>query len=335
MPDSVPAAYLDHGVLDLMTKGDPHGVEALLQRAHLTPVFSDENLAEIRRSTGYELKFLDLLEQIGAKYLVPILDNRFRHTGTAEIRPVNPLTAYKAYVDNADSSPHFQFGPSGMLQKFYGSRQDQSFREIFSGGADELRQLLKKLEEQLIAVPGLDDATRASVAQAISTLPDAVEKQYSSLSAELDALPGTAVRLFEEATGLGPKVFKNVQPPEIVRKIWGHVETSPTLKGIQLDLETFFGIKPQPYEADADRERTTPEKVNAVYHQLNFLGYYRDSKMATPRRFVASFSDMTHAGLASFCHLLICRDEDLVKKTAAAYEYLGVGTTILHYESNK
>ena len=44
------------------------------------------------------------------------------------------------------------------------------------------------------------------------------------------------------------------------------------------------------------------------------------------RRFRASLSDMTHAGIASFCHLLICRDEDLVMKAAAAYEYLGVGT---------
>jgi hypothetical protein len=43
---------------------------------------------------------------------------------------------------------------------------------------------------------------------------------------------------------------------------------------------------------------------------------------------------MTHAGLASFCHVLICRDEDLVMKAAAAYEYLGIGTRILYYGAN-
>lgn len=72
MADPVLFAYLDHNILDLMTKGDPDGVSNLIQRTHLTPVFSDENLAEIRCSIGYEKKFLDVLEQIGARYLVPV-----------------------------------------------------------------------------------------------------------------------------------------------------------------------------------------------------------------------------------------------------------------------
>lgn len=326
-------AYLDHNVLDLMTKGDPHGVSDLLQQTHLTPVFSDENLAEIRRSTGYERKFLDVLEQIGARYLVPVLDERFRHTGGAEIRQVNPLDAYSAYVENVDSLPDFGFGLSGMLQKYYGGRQDQSFGEILSCGADELRQLLKKMDEDLADVPGLDDTARAAVAQAVSWLPVLMQEQCNNISKQLDAKPGSVVRQFEEATALGPKVLRNIQPPGVVRKVWELVEAS--LNSGELDLETFFGIKPQPFEADADRERTILEKVNAVYHQLNFLGYYRDSKMSRPRRFVASFGDMTHAGLASFCHVLISKDEGLIKKAAAAYEYLRVGTLILHYGVEK
>src|SRR6266568_117671 len=157
MPQTALFAYLDHNVLDLMTKGDPDSVNGLLQRTHLIPVFSDENLAEIRRSTGYERKFLDVLEQSGARYLVPVLDERFRHTGRAEIRPVNPLDAYSAYIENVESLPDFGYGLTGMLQKFYGGRQHQSFCEIFSGGADELRHLLKKMEEGLADVQGLDD----------------------------------------------------------------------------------------------------------------------------------------------------------------------------------
>ena len=327
-------AYLDHNVLDLMTKGDPDGVNRLLQRTHLIPVFSDGNLAEIRRSTGYERKFLDVLEQSGARYLVPVLDERFRHTGRAEIRQVNPLDAYSAYIENAESLPDFGFGLTGMLQKFYGGRQDQSFCEIFSGGADELRQLLKEMEEKLADVQGLDDGVRAAAAQVVGSLPDVAAKPDNSFAMQLNPYQGSAVRQFEEATGLGPKVLNNIQPPGVARKLWSLVEAN--MQGVSsLDLDTFFGIKPHPFEADADRERTLLEKVNAVYHQLNFLGYYRDSKMSEQRRFVASFSDMTHAGLASFCHVLICRDEDLVMKAAAAYEYLDVGTRILRYGANK
>jgi len=322
-------AYLDHNVLDLMTKGDPDGICDLLQRTQLTPVFSNENLAEIQRSTGYEKRFLDVLDNIGARHLVPVMDGGFKYTGSAEIRQISPHDAYDVYVDNVDSLPDSGFGLTGMLQKFYGGRQDQSFSEILSGGADELRQLFQNLEEELTDVACLDKATRLEVSQAISRLPDLIEEQYNYVSKKLDAEPNSAIRQFEASTGIGPMVLKNIKPPEVVRQIWKLVEVS--FQGVELDLDTFFGIKPQPFEADANRERTTLEKVNAVYHQLNFLGYYRDSQMSRPRRFVASFSDMTHAGLASFCHILICRDKDLVMKTAAAYEYLEVGTKIMYY----
>ena len=103
-------------------------------------------------------------------------------------------------------------------------------------------------------------------------------------------------------------------------------------EGVESDLETFFGIKPSPLR-DAGRERTILEKVNAIYHQLNFVGYHRDSKMSQRRRFTASFSDMTHAALGSFCRVLMCGDEGLVMKAAAAYEYLDVPTRILHFRS--
>jgi hypothetical protein len=325
-------AYLDHNVLDLMTKGDPDGMNNLLRRTGLIPVFSNENLAEIQRSTGYERKFLDVLEQNGARYLVPVLDERFKHTGRAEIRQVNPLDTYSAYIENAKSVPDIGFGFDAMLQKFHGGLGDQSFVEILSGGAGKFRQLLKKVKEDLADVQTLDDDAKAGVARVFNGFSDLVEEQYRSFAGQLDEEPGSVIERFEKVTGLGPKVLNNVQPPSVVRKVWDLVEAR--IQVASLDLETFFGIKPYQFEIDADRERTLLEKVNAIYHQLNFLGYYRDSKMRERRRFVASFSDMTHAGLASFCHILICRDENLVMKAAAAYEYLDVGTKILRLGAN-
>lgn len=322
-------AYLDHNVLDLMTKGDPHCVAHLLKHASLTPVYSNENLAEIRRSVGYEKTFLNILHQIGAQHLVPILDKDFKQTGTAEVRVLNPFDAFSSYIDNVDPLPEFGFGLSGMLQKFYGGREDKTFEEIFSGGANELGDLLASALEELVDSPGVTEEVYAALEEAVVKLPDELKEQYKSFAPQLDAEPAKHVKSFEQATGLGPKVLKNVQGPDVVRKIWALVQER--FSEAEIDMEAFFGIKPFPFEADANHERTTPEKVNGIYHQLNFLGYYRDSDMNKQRRFTASFSDMTHAGLASFCHVLICRDNDLVMKTAAAYEYLGVGTRIVHF----
>lgn len=333
MSQSSLLAYLDHNVLDSMSKGDPYGVGDLLKRASLTPVFSNENLAEVRRSRGYEEAFLEVLERIGARYLVPILDEQFKPTGSAEVREVKPRDAYRSYLDNVESTPEFDFGLSGMLQKFYGGRQDQSFEEIFERGTVELHNLLVTLCEEMVDVPEINDRARADLEDAVYKLPELLREQYCSVASLLDAEPVAAVKQFERATELGPKVLNNIQRPDVVRKIWTLLEER--LGGANVDMEVFFGINPFPFEADAARERTTVEKVNGIYHQLNFLGYYRDSEMSRQRRFTASVSDMTHAGLAAFCHLLICRDEDLVMKAAAAYEYLGIETRILHYAANK
>jgi hypothetical protein len=56
--------------------------------------------------------------------------------------------------------------------------------------------------------------------------------------------------------------------------------------------------------------------------------------MKVESRFNACFSDMTHAGMASFCHIFMCRDEGLVMKAAAAYEYLHVDTQIHFLKSS-
>src|SRR5690606_8305936 len=158
-------------------------------------------------------------------------------------------------------------------------------------------------------------------------------QQYQQMSRELDVQGQSPVKAFEAVTGLGALVLKNIEPPNVVEKVFEKVRKS--MEGSDLDIDIFFGVKPQPYEAKNYREKTLFEKVNGIYHQLNFLGYYRDTGMKTSRGFVRSSSDMTHAGMASFCHLLLCRDEGLVLKAAAAYEYLGVRTKILHFQANK
>lgn len=324
-------AYLDHNVLDAMVKGDPNGIGEFLKKAKLVPVFSNETLREIRRSTGYEETFLELLGKIQARYLVPILDAQFRQTGNAEVRVVSPHEAYSSYLENVTPLPDLGFGFTGMLQKMYGGRQDQSFEEIFSGGAEELGELLSKLCGQLKNVQEDDEQIGLAPMNGGESFSNVMKEQYRNIVTQLDAQTGVHVRQFEGATGLGPKVLKNIQGPDIVRKVWELVEA--TFTGAEADMEVFFGIKPFPFEDSVSREKTILEKVNGIYHQLNFLGYYRDSKMSKLQRFNASFSDMTHAGLATFCHVLICQDKDLVMKAAAAYEYLGLDTKILYFKT--
>ncbi len=326
-------AYLDHNVLDLMTKGDPHKVKELLKGASLTPVYSNETLKEIHRSKGYENKFLELLEEIDAKYIEPVLNEKFKQTGQARIHVVCPKAIYEQFLKNLAESPKGNFGLSEMLMKFYGGKQDASFEEIFASGANELQHYILEALDELENVPKMNLHEIEKLKALFADLPEMMLTQTSSMAEELDARDVSPISAFEEETGIGPKILNNIRPPNVVMKVWEVV--SEKINAPNIDLETFFGIKSHAFEEDSDRERTLQEKVNAIYHQLNFLGYYRDSKMKKEKRFKASFSDMTHAGIASFCHLYLCRDERLVMKAAAAFEYLDVTTKILHYQANK
>lgn len=332
MEDNRILAYLDHNVLDLMTKGDPHQVKELLKKNNFTPVYSDETLKEIQRSIGYESGFLELLDEIEAKYIEPIAQS-FKQTGQANIHSVLPSDIYKRFLANQREGFSGEFGMSELLMKFYGGQPDRSFGEIFQQGAVDLQKHMKEGLEGIGEISLDESIDIQGIKKLIEDLPELMISQSSKVAEELDEKEEYPVSEFEGKTGIGPVVLKNVKPPNVVEKIW---QMLSDIEGFsEIDIETFFGVKPHSFEADSDRERTIQEKVNAVYHQLNFLGYYRDSNMKIDRRFRASFSDMTHAGVASFCQLFLCRDKDLVMKAAAAYEYLGVNTRILHYRTNK
>ncbi len=320
-------AYLDHNVLNRMLKGDPDNIRGLLKENNLRVVFSNENLKEIHRSKGYEKSFLDLLDDIGAKYIESITDSKFKFTDQARVQTIKPSIVYDNFLKNISESFKGDFGLSEMLKKYYGGQKNKSFKEIIDNGADELKLHLPEALEGLDDALDLDRFNIDEIKNMINDLPELIKSQYSQMVTDLDAKEYPPVKALEAMTGIGPKILNNIKSPNVIQQIWQLI--SKNLNGADLELETFFGIKAHHFEADANRARTLQEKVNAIYHQLNFLGYYRDSDIKKERRFVASFSDMTHAGIASFCHFFICSDNNLVMKTAAAYEYLGVRTKIL------
>jgi len=319
--------YLDHNILDSIRKGDPYNIKKLLKDHNITPIYSHENLKEIKRSVGSEDIFLSTLQELGAKYIEPTLEKNLP-TGSAKIKNIDVFDVWKWFIENEDPMPEYGYGFTSMLEKFYGGRNDESYADIFSKGSDELKSLLNDALKDLESEEAFTDEMRS----AIESLPELLNEQYKQMSIDLDNQEQPPVKQFEQATGLGALVLKNIKSPNIVEKIFDSVKKS--MESVELDIDIFFGVKPQPYEANNDREKTLSEKVNGIYHQLNFLGYYRDTGMKNTRGFVRSSSDMTHAGIASFCHLLLCRDEGLVVK-AAAYEYLGIKTNIVHFQAIK
>lgn len=323
--------YLDHNILDQMTKGDPNSIAKIFESGELIAVYSDENLNEIKRSRGYEKLFLDVLINIKARYIVPNLDDKHRHIGSAQVYERDPVEVYNSYVNNVEEMPEYGYGLGGMLQKMYGGLEDQSFSEILEKSLKEIGEM-PQITDVDIDELDIEDSEKELIKEQLKMLPEILNQTFSDLGSMLDENSAeNSVKELENTTGIGPKVLKNISGPNALNKIWDHVKEA--LNGADLTFDKLFGLDQSEWSNEPDRELSIIEKVNAIYHQLNYIGYYRDSKMKKSRRFRASFSDMTHAGIATLCKLFICGDEDLVMKAAAAYEYLGLHTKIVYVKS--
>lgn len=324
-------AYLDHNILDKMTKGDPDNVKEFLTKKELIPVFSDETLSEISRSVGFENNFLEILNEISARKIVPVFDGS-RWNGQAQIITCDAFDSYDEQQKAIEELENSDFGFMRMLEKFYGGRKEDSFSEICQYGLEEVKDLFTGIAEEIDSIPIPEGCTREQVKELIDYMPTFLNVAYSDMGNMLDKNSSESViKDFEKAFVVGPKQLKNIKGLGVLKKIWALIEEKMEL----VDIDTFFGVKPAPYENEPYREKVIQEKVNAIYHQLNVIGYYRDSQIHKSRRFKASFSDMNHAGIASFCHTLLCGDKDLVMKAAAAYEYVGIPTQIVYYKANK
>lgn len=323
--------YLDHNVLDLMSKGGLKNIEELFTVRNHIAVFSSENLNEIRKSVGYENSFLEVLESIGAKHIVPDLDVHFNYTGTAQIYDTSPKDAFNSYIENYTETPEFGYGLQGMLRKMFGGLNDTSFSEIFDRGAKDIESLVDISDEDIDELD-IENSKKEEMKEILSRLPEVIREvtSYTGEALDNEAL-GNGVNQLQETTGIGPVVLKNISEPDILLKVWDKIESA--IPGEAGTLEKFFAIDQSDWSHTPNRKLSIVEKVNAIYHQLNYVGYYRDSQMKKERRFNASFCDMTHAGLATFCKILVSRDEDLIMKAAAAYEYLNLETRICHMKS--
>lgn len=319
-PQAATLVYLDHSALNQIHNGRRPKILELLTRPEFQVVYSDENLNEISKSIGSEQPFLSLLSALNAKHLRLILDEKFRCTDRASIETVEPVAAYAAYVANRDDSPSFDGGLRDLLKKLYGDHPNKSFEQILPSGGRELAHKIDELVQELSSDVTVPQADVEALARLLPDIKRDITSMFSTLAQPLDAGNSSAnVKAIDEHFVLGPKVLNNLTGPCIVQQIWTLLAgKSPDASSTR---DEFFGAI-RPRGISDDEPWTKLQQVNAVYHQLNFLGYWRDENMH--KRFNAHFNDLTHVGMASFCHVFLTGDKRQFLKAAAAYEYLDI-----------
>ena len=322
-----PTLYLDQNILDLLVKNSVGSFgRELMDKFQI--VYSDETLKEIRRSSGYESDFLNVLKDLGSYHLKIVIEQPGFITDKATITSRDVFEAFEEYCSNDNEYGSIENSMNQWLFKFSGGRSGDSISDIHEEQLAAFTQLMDGMLENAEELP-------AGMRTQIKEYSELMKEQYKSTLHELENtmsrdIPDTkewnGIKSYRESVGIGPKELNNIEPPKVIEKIWDAVKVKLPKNDQINSLEDFFQIRINPIYPD--RPYHLHQKVTGVYNMLNTLGYFPDSKVHKERRFIAALSDNSHASMASFCNLLLSRDENFVKKVRAVYEYLGVQTEV-------
>jgi len=221
------------------------------------------------------------------------------------------------------------------LLKFSGGRQGDSIADITAEQLSAFEEFDASMMENIQELP-------IEIQDKLAEQDEATHEQFTNALEEFkkqllqnieDDKKWNGIREFRKATKVSPLQLNNIEPPNVLLKIWDtFVQLNPQVEAT-LDIDDFFQLKTNPIYPD--KPYYNYQKVTLIYNKLNTLGYYPDSKIHQERRLIASISDTGHASMATFCNTLFSNDKNFIKKTRAAYEYLGITTQVIHVTINK
>ncbi len=320
--------YLDHNILDVLVKNGIDGFGENLMNNYKI-VYSDETLKEIKRSTGYEKKFLFVLKELEASHLKLVLEQpEFLITDQVTITDRDVFQAFEEYCQNQTEYGNIESAMQQWVLKFSGGRVGDTIEDIHGEQLEAFSQLiddmLKNADELPLDISSqLAEYSKVMIEQFESSLKQSETLMKANIP---DPKNWNGIKEFRGVSNIGPKELNNIKPPKTLEKIWKMYKDLKPYIDQKMDMEDFFSFKTNPIYPD--RPYYKHQKITGIYNFLNTLGYYPDSNIHKERRFVAAMSDNSHASMASFCHLLLSGDENFVKKVQAAYEYLKISTIV-------
>lgn len=316
-------AYLDHNIADAILKGRGEPVRAIINKLELVPVYSDENIKEIQNTPEREAEFLELFSSLKAmRIFEEIVDFKFTGSILVSDQDIFDRVAELKQAPADDSS----MDGLEFIRKYYGGVDNMSFQQ---GLTQPLIEQQRVLEGALLESDGLDAATILQIESSLAEIPHTLGL-LNQAAEELDqeaAGDKVLVAKMEEHIKQGPVQLNNIDPPEVLEKIWGLV--GQYFGAPQRTLEQFFGIGMDMSFLNLGSRNQDFVNINSILNNLNMIGYYRDSNLGEKQRFEASWSDAEHSCYASRCHIFFCNDKRLRKKTIAALEYLKINVPII------
>ena len=312
-----PLAYLDHNILDFLIKYEGEPLRSDLINNYQV-VFSDENLNEIEKSSNMSRAFYTPLS-LSTLCICNDGNNAF-------LKDISPT----ALFNELKNMPP-------LVREFENSMNEIALK--LNVGGEVADDIFEKSAKHFSTI--MDDFKTQAEYYGVTELFgneffDRLKDQY------LEQVK-TAVEYYErvvkeEGKYLGPIDFRgrfgtsalelnNIEPPGVVLKIWELIKERNGLSEQNSSLTRVLGL---------DRDVFAPSKPVSlfgkamnVYHFLNWIGYYGDSKLKKPKRFYSSMSDQIHGAYGIFAKRIFTMDERFARKLDAAYEFLKIKTEVV------
>ena len=346
--DSVkPLAYLDHNILDLFTEpkcllGKDSDLFKLLKN-EVQVVYSPITLEEIYRSivngksNTYGLAFLNVLKELDAQFITLINENG-KTINTIFRSWEEPLVHFNYYVENNYLDKFIKPLKNNLFAIYGGIKDYKKFETEQLENFENILIFIESLLNYLQIFENKDEYICAEIKKYKEELPKlrAEKLKYEShIKLSIQHLEESnrtqaANKNFRESLKTNHDKLQKIEFPNVLNQIWEMLQkNNPQLENLELDK--FFQLQK---DINSEKEYYIFEKVNQIYTMLNMIGYYQDEGLHKEKRFIASFSDMSHASYGCFCEYLFTRDKAFSKKTAVAYEYLNIATQIFTIDIN-
>ena len=277
-------------------------------------VYSKGHYAEIKRADDPE-KYLNVLNEIGAKMLDLILDENWKITG--EARLIEDLTPFENYQNYIEAIGNVEFDETIF----------DPFQVWMNGGGDEgpLKELSDNLANQVL--------------QLTSDLPyntTGMPNKIGAIKPELDSMVddmisnGNDIKKTRAALGDKKGTIGAVSEEHQIAQIWEII--SPTMEDSGMNCDQFFGFDP----IDNQGYELWPVYLgivgcNAV---MDILGFQAEKKCRKISKIHNVRSDAGHIGMGAYCSAILSEDKRLVKRAKAIYEYKNIVTSSILIEKD-
>ena len=323
-----PLAYIDHNIISELAEKEKNDITCKLRekerndiirklRERYQVVYSDENLAEIKRSgKEYRQRKLELFRYLNAHALGLNFSPHFNGKGKLNTE-IDIFSSYGKYC-NADANKCLLHTVnSRLLYNHFGGSEEYSKEEHLRAFYEHINECKRSIS--IIKVYNPELANECLFLLNEKNRLEMIEQMHSQKIANKEWKGFKYVR---SKTVMSPKYLKNIMGPKILKKIWEFIVKKDATLINNCSIEEFYGNDKN--TINPALELFSFQRVEIIYYILNAIGYFPDTEMDEDKGFARAYSDARHATMASFTNVLFSNDKSFYKKCEGIYEYLNV-----------